>query len=908
MKYLIVVLLGIIYLSSGCGTHYSVSKKEIDMDTDSGVVQHAASGPDSHSGVTKLELPNGMTVLLEENHSSPVVAVNVWVKIGSACEQAGEYGLAHVHEHMVFKGTKRRGVGEIARVIESNGGDINAFTSFDHTVYFVEIASRFLDTALDVLSDAMENSAFDPEELEKELEVVVEEIRRGEDSPTRKLNERLFGEAFSEHPYRRPIIGTKESVRSFTRDRVVNFYKKWYAPNNMVVVLVGDFNSDDVLPKLQSTFGSIKSRPLAECFIPDAKPQNGLKKFVFTREVNEGYFSFAFHGTNIKSEDTPVLDVISYILGGGDSSRLYRRVKEEKGLVNNIYTYSYTPMREGLFIISGTLDPERASPAIGEILTETYGLKYSPVSTEELERAKVNIESDSIYARETMHGQAQKLGFFESDVGDFRYERSYLAMVASVTPEDIMRVAKKYFNSSNLTLGFVFPNEKETVGEGDIAEIVASADKRIESEHGDTEAAGTTDTEKKVRLPNGITLIVKENRSVPIFSARAVLRGGVRYEDDQSNGLSNFVCEVLTRGTKNRTAEEIAREIENLAGSVNGFSGRNSIGLTLEALAKNFDQAMEIFADVLLNPSFDREEIERARRDIISDINRQEDNPMRTSVNLFLETLYEKHPYRLNPLGKRSTVEGFGAGDLKGFYNRVAKPENLVIAVAGDVPAEHVIDTVKRLFGGMKKGGFKHKSHKPEPPIKSVRTAALERKENEQAHIIMGFLAPRLNDPDEYAFEVLNSILSGQGGRLFIELRDKQSLAYTVTSFFTPGIENGYFGIYIATAPQKEDEAIEGIKFQLKLVLERGGSKAEIDRAQNYLVGNFEIGLQQNSSQSAKMAFDEIYGVGWDDYKNYARNIYAVTGEDITRVAKKYLDVDNYVLVIVSPGKDSVSN
>ena len=396
--------------------------------------------------ITKLELENGLIVLLEENHSAPVTAVNVWVKVGSACEREDEAGLAHVHEHMVFKGTSRHGVGEIARIIEAHGGDINAFTSFDQTVYHIVIASRFLDTALDILSDAMENALFDPQELEKELEVVLEEIRRGEDIPSRQLSERLFSAAYTHHPYRRPIIGYRETVKGFTREKVMDFYKRWYAPNNVVLVVVGDFDTPRIIPRIKETFGVLKSKPLPKCVDEKEPPQDKTRAFVFDKNVQEGYFALAFHIPNLMHEDIPAIDVLSSILGGGESSRLYRQVKEEKGLVTSIYSYAFTPKYPGIFMVGGTLDPEKASQTLSEVIKEAYRLKYEPVDYEELSRAKINIESDSVYAKETAQGQAQRIGYFEVVAGDYRYEGEYLKRVLQVSREDILRIANKYLS------------------------------------------------------------------------------------------------------------------------------------------------------------------------------------------------------------------------------------------------------------------------------------------------------------------------------------------------------------------------------------------------------------------------------------------------------------------------------
>lgn len=917
----------------------SCNREEKKMDNES------AETMETVNGITKYKLDNGMTVILEENRTSPVVAVNVWVKTGSACEEEGEYGLAHVHEHMVFKGTDKRDVGEIAKVVESSGGDINAFTSFDETVYYIVIASRFTDTALDVLSDAMENSAFDPEELNKELEVVVEEIRRGKDSPGRNLSEKLFETTFSEHAYRRPIIGTEESVRSFDRKRVTDFYHKWYAPNNMALVVVGDFDTAEIKPKIEQMFGKLKKRELPECDIAPEPVQKEMRSFVMDKPLQEGYFSFAYHVPNAKGEDTPAVDVLSNILGGGESSRLYRNIKEEKGLVNNIYSYSFTPMREGILAVGGTVDSSKTKDALNGIIKELYRLKYEPVSDLDLSKAKINIESDSIYTKETMQGQAKKLGYFEVETGDFRYEEEYLDKVRSVTADDIMRVANEYLTNENLTAGFLLPTGEITITKEEIKTVADNASSEaLKKWGGDLPASGaeasgeelveevlpvnggdsaaqtaqnnpeqetapaatnrpvTESSEvKKHVLDNGVTVLIKENRDVPLFAARAVFLGGVRYETDETNGVSNFVSRMLTRGTDSRSAAQIAQQIESIAGEVQGFSGRNSFGVTVESLSNNFGEAMDIFSDVLLNPSFDTQEVERARREILAEINREGDNLLRTAVNLFLATLFSEHPYKYNPLGTLDTVSDFDGDDLRSFYEKYARPENLVIAVVGNVSEDEVFAAVKEKFGAMKKGTA------PAPDIPDITppteiTEKFETKpEKAQTHIIMGFQAPTLEENDQYAFEVLNTVLSGQGGRLFLELRDKKSLAYSVTSFYTPGLESGYFGVYIGTAPQKQQEAVSAIKEQLALVLKDGVNDDELKRAQNYLVGSFEIGLQQNSSQAAKIAFDELYGIGWEEYKKYPEEIFAVTKEDILKAAKKYIDLDKYTLVIVRP-------
>jgi zinc protease len=694
---------------------------------------------------------------------------------------------------------------------------------------------------------------------------------------------------------------------------------------------VGDFETEKVMPKIEELYGNFPSRELPECVIADEPDQEGMKTYVIDKPLQEGYFSLAYHIPNAKHEDTPVIDVLSNILGGGESSRLFRNIKEDKGLVNNIYAYAFTPKYEGLFAVGGSIDPAKSKEALPEIAKEINRLKYEPVTSEELQRVKVNLESDALYTKETMQGQARKLGFFEVETDDFRYEQEYLDRVSKVTPEDIMLAAQTYFNDENLTAGFLLPSDSITIKEEEVATIIKKASKESQEENDgkgevliekdtmavaeETKVAANEDQStspdavsgdvNKYVLQNGITVLIKKNNSVPLFAARAAFLGGVRYEDEATNGVSNFVSRMLTRGTESRSALEIAEQIESIAGEVEGFSGRNSFGVTVESLSKNFVPAMDIFSDVILNPSFDPEETERARREILADINRQGDNLLRTTVNLFLDTLYTEHPYRLNPLGSAENVSAFDPESLRRFYSKYARPENLVITVVGNVNEEEVLETIKEDFGGMEKSNIPAPIINADEPPSEIREKIDTKEDKAQTHILLGFQGPTLMEEDHYAIEVLNTIMSGMGGRLFLELRDKKSLAYTVTSFYTPGLEPGFLGVYIGTAPQKEEEAIHGMKEQLELLLKEGVSDEEIERAQNYLVGGFEIGLQENSAQAAKITFDELYGIGWEEYNEYSEKIYSVTKEDVLAAARKYIDLDKYTLVIVKPEDES---
>ncbi len=846
-----------------------------------------------NSSVVRVKLKNGLTALLERNGSSPVAAINVWVKVGSGGESDDEKGLAHLHEHMLFKGTGSLGPGELAFEVESAGGRINAYTSFDQTVYQITAASGSLDRSIDLLADSVLNSVFDAGELEKETEVVLEEIRRDKDSPASLLSRRLFASAYENHPYGHSILGTEKSVRSFTRDKVLGFYRKWYSPENMVVSIVGDFEPEAVLGRVRKRFGSLKNgRALPSVPAGRSAGRKTPAVSVLRKDIREGYFALAFRIPGIGDEDVPALDIISEAMGAGESSRLFRVVKEEKGVVNTVYSYAYTPLMGGVFIIGGTVKPDSAASAYEEILRMVFGLAEGGLNPSEIEKAKLNIESDRVRSRETVQGRAGSLGFYEAIAGDCMFEKLYMEKVRSVRADDIRRVARKYFTPSNLSAVALLPKDSAVSDN-----LVKKAVLRAKPEG---RGAGKSRKTGIRTLENGIRVIIKEDKSVPLFAARLLVPAGLRFEDKRMNGISNFTANMLTRGTSRRSAKQIAEEMESLAGHIEGFSGRDSAGVSMEALSSNFDSAMDIFSDVALNPSFPEDEARRAKREILAAINRKNDNLSSVCIDRFIASLFKGSPYSLDVTGTAASVKKFSGKDSGRFHEKTFNPEKMVLVVVGDVDTDRVLGRLGNGFARLPKVRDKIRPcgismKMSDKPVKTVKKID----DKQQTHIAVGFIAPQTGSADYYPFQVLNAVLSGQGGRLFMKLRDEMSLAYSVDSFYGAGVESGYFGAYIATSPHKEKSALGEILTQFSAVLKDGVTENEAERARNRLAADFEIGLQRNSARASIMGFGELYGVGWDEHRNFSRKILAVTPRDVLRVAKRYIKLDSRVVSVV---------
>src|SRR3989454_8529253 len=405
------------------------------------------------STAQKWVLPNGLTIIVQEDHSAPVASVQAWCATGSIDEDAHlGAGLSHILEHMLFKGTQARSTNEIAQKIQNVGGYINAYTSFDRTVFWIDVPKDGVATALDILGDAMMNSTLPPEEYQKEQEVIRREFAMGMDDPDRMAGLLLFATAYQQHPYRFPVIGDLEIYNQLTQEQVMQYYKTRYVPNNLTFVVVGDVDAEKVRQQLADLFKTYPEKSLKPVFVPAESPQLGRREVHQEFSTELTHLSLAWHIPEVTNPDVPALDLLSTILGDGRSSRLYRRVREEAGLAFSISAFSYTPGDPGLFGIDATLDPKKREAAEQLVLRILDEVKQAGVTTEELMKAKKISLSHHFGALTTMRGQASEIGSNWLLTRNLDFSRDYLGAVQKVTLDDIKRVAAQYLTNQNLTV------------------------------------------------------------------------------------------------------------------------------------------------------------------------------------------------------------------------------------------------------------------------------------------------------------------------------------------------------------------------------------------------------------------------------------------------------------------------
>ena len=834
-------------------------------------------------GVKVHTLDNGLTIIIREDHSAPVVSAQAWCRTGSINE--GEWmgaGLSHVLEHMLFKGTATRPGTRIDQEVQEAGGYMNAYTSFDRTVYWINVPNTGARVAVDILCDIMQNASLPGDELAKELDVIRREMDMNIDDPHRRASRRLFETAYTRSPYRFTVIGYRDIFDRLQPADITGYYRGKYIPNNMFFVVVGDVKTDDVIFQIKSSFANSKAQPLAPSVLPQEPKQTAPREIIEEAPIELGHLHFSWHIPDIRHPDVPVLDVLATLLGAGRSSRLYQIVREKKGLVTSASAWTYSPGNPGLFGMSATLEPEKFQNARVALLEELERLKTELVPADELSKVVKQFIAGTLASRKTMEGQAQDYGGSWLAADDLNFSERYLAAVKAVTSADLQRVAREYLTPSNRTLYALLPEGTTPQSRAEV-ELV------------------TTNQIQKIELPNGIKLLVKEDHRLPFVEYRAVFKGGVIAENTNNNGLTQLMSKMLLKGTQTRSAQQIVTEIESLGGSIDTFGGNNSFGVTAELLSSDFEIGLTLIADVLLNPLLPPDALEREREIQLAQIRAQRDQMLQSGGRAMRRALFGEQAYGLDALGTEETVNKIQVTDVTGFHQKLAAPNNCVLAIFGDVKVTQVKASVERLFGSWKTRAAAELPTSCAFQITDAPRRVTETRDKKQAVVLIGYPGLTLHSKDRFALELLQESCSDLGSRLFVRIREKLGLAYYVGAQHFMGLLPGYFAFYCGTAPEKVELVEKEFLKEAELLRNEGLTEEELNRSKAKLIGQKKISRQDLGSYATAAALDELYGLGFDFGDREDAQIEAVSLADVKSAIQKYLKPNSYVVSVVQP-------
>ena len=835
---------------------------------------------------TTSTLSNGLGVIVQEDHSAPVASVQVWVETGSIHE--GRHlgaGMSHMLEHMLFKGTTTRGSSEFAQRIQDAGGYINAYTSFDRTVYWIDIPSKGVPVAIDLLSDAVMDSTLPPEEYVKEQEVIRREFAMGNDDPDRMSGQLLFATAFREHPYRDPIIGHLDVFNALRRDDVMAYYKARYVPNNMSFVIVGDVDAAAVRAQLGGLFAKHPRRPLPPVFIPAEPEQLGRREahVEFATELTRLHLTW--HVPSAAHRDIPALDVAATVLGSGRSSRLYKKLREELALVHSADAWCYAPGQCGLFGVDAVLDPGKRPAVEAELFRMIAELRDGGVTERELAKARKGSLSHQLQSVTTMRGRASDLGSNWLLARNLDFSRDYLAAIQRVTADDLRRVLATYLTDRNLTVVSLNP-------EGSLAKTGALAAVQMPGEI------------QKFELTNGLRLLVREDPRLPLVSLNAAFKAGLLAETAADNGITRLLSKVLLKGTATRTAGQLADEIEELGGSIGSDAGGNSMSVSTRVMKPDLRAGLSILADVLLHATLPEKSVAREKQAQLAAIKAEDEEMTALARNLLRENLFGTHPYGLRGTGTPESVARITRDDLAAFRDRHLVASNGVLAVFGDVRAEEVRALVEEALASLPAGAPAFATV-PEPPALAASIEVERIEEKEQAVLMVGFPGVDLFSPDATAFEIIDEACSDLGSRLFLRIREEMGLAYFVGSSHMSGLARGMFTFYLGTAPEKVADVKAALHDEIAKLARDGLSAEELARAREKSIGQMEIRHQSNGAFAYQAALNELYGLGHSYHLRQRREMEALTVAEVARVARQYFEKPA-ITAIVRPASEAV--
>ncbi len=838
-----------------------------------------------NEAVDRTVLPNGLTLIVKRDPAAALASVQVWVKTGSLHEGAHlGAGLSHYLEHMLFKGTSRRAGREISATVQAHGGYINAYTTFDRTVYYIDLPSEHTAVAIDVLADAVLHSTLPADEVAKEKEVILREIAMTKDDPDNRLWDALFATAFREHPFRQPIIGHRDVFAAVSREDLVAYYKARYVPNNLAVVVVGDVDPAAVRQAVSAHFGGVPRVRLAPVLVPAEPAQLAPRTERAFEDVETTRGVVAWPIPGLAHADAAALDLLAMALGNGDSSVLWQEVREKAGLVHSIDASAWNPGSIGLFCISYTCDAAKRDAAEAAIARTLDRCAARGFTAAQLRKAVRQMVVGEINSRKTMSGQAARLGVAEVVVGDLDHSRTYFEQLSRLGPADVRQALRRY----------LVPSSRNAVSLNPKTAAPAVAPAPV--------SAGARGDFRQIDLPNGVRILLQRDARLPNVHVRVLLEGGPIHEAAGKRGATALLATMLTKDTRRRSAADVAEFIEEVGGSFYPFSGNNSLGLAAEVLPTDVGRALEVLGDGLLRPAFAAGTLAIEREAQVAALQQDDDDVVTFARKRLRQKFFGSYALALDASGDRSGVAALTRADLAALHRRLCVGGNVVFAVAGDFDERTLLPKLKAIGGRVPRGSLARPAGAgPLPEFPAERGDFVEAQPREQAVVLQAFRGPTVHDTDFYTGEMADEIFSGMDSRLFERVREEKGLAYFVRSGRVTGLEAGMFYFLAGTQPGKEHEVLAEIDAEVARMARGELEPVELERCKARLKASRRQSLQTNSARAMQAGLNALQGQSINDWKNYDGYIDRVTIADLAEFARRHFSAGRRTQLVVRP-------
>lgn len=859
--------------------------------------QAAPANPSTSGNDTMLvRLKNGLTVHIIRDSRFPLVCTRLFVGTGSANETAEQAGISHVLEHMVFKGTEKRPKGQVARDVESLGGYLNAATSFDKTWFITDMPAKHWKTGMDVVKDMAFHPSLDPAELEAEKNVIVSELKGGDDTPTRRLFEDLQVAGLAHTVYGRPIIGFEKTIRAVTADDLRAYIRTWYQPQNMMLLVAGDIDPKAVLAHAEELFGDLKN----DTILPEPAPvqlegaAGGPRVEVTYGPWNKVYLGIALPAPALGDQRSIDLDVLAYALGGDGTSQFYRKYRYEKQLVDSISVGNMSLNRAGLFYMVAQLDADKVEPFWQEFTRDLAALDAGKITPDVIERARFNYEDGMDRASETLDGLTSWKATVQFELGGPRGEANVRHALAAVDSARLRQAQDLWLRPDQVRVRVLAPEKAKLP---DLDAILqrnwpAPAVERQKA----AAAAEKVGKREIVDLGQGRTVILQPDRTIPYVSLEILRPGGNALLKPADQGLAQLTAATLTDGCGTRDLDAMERFVAERAASLSASAGVQSFTVSLTGPARFNADYFALLGDLLHKPTFAEKDVRRQADTLKAALVRRQDNPMSfmgSKINGFL--FPGGQPYGFDGLGTAENQDRFGPGDVQAFWKQ-QNAQPWILSVAGDFDREKVLAFARSLPVPTAPA-----VDVPQPTWGADKRLPLSLPGRQQAHLLLAFHAVPLDHPDAPALMLLESVLSGQSGLLFNKLRDEQGLGYTVTAFYRSLPEAGFMAFYIGTTPRNLDVARQGFSGIIKDIKTDLLPAELLAKGLNRMEGSYYRGRQSLGARADEAASERLLGQPQDFQKRLLEKAAKVTPEQLREVARKYLLVDKMYEVTLLP-------
>ena len=843
-------------------------------------------------------LENGLEVALQTMPNSKMASLQFWTRTGALHENDKERGMSHLLEHMLFKGTDIYKTGEISERIEALGGDINAYTSFDRTVYYVHVPSRHLKESYAILKNFVFHSTLDEKELTREKEVVVEEIKRSLDSPGSLVGYKVFEVCYPGSNMQFPILGTAKSVRATTREALMNYYKSRYTPNNMAFVATGYFDEKELFEMVQDSLENYDNEKFSERKGINFHPahNSGVSYTLLKGDFEKPKFEMAFPSTALENFASPYLDLICFALGGGELSRLSRKLKDELGLVSSVYVSNYNPSFPGLISISCSPLTDDFETLAKIIYEEVEKLKTSaPITASEKKRAVAQMKAEKVFDEESTEARARLLGTSLMTNYKTHFEDLYFNLLETIRDEDLESIASRFLDFSKARV-VALCNEKSKLNSSQFSQQMEkffqnnlSVKKQNKKT---TKLKQVKDFVSSFEKKKGYEKVHFTKADSKLFSLSLCSFGGLLAENEKDVGSHFLLSSSLGKATQSKDFEDFSSRLEEMGAELEYFSGKDSFGMKLSGLKENEDELLALAKESFLEAKIEKSALENARRSALQAIDSKGDQPARRAFKKFGEVVLGHTPYRWPVYGSKENLERLEEKQLENSFKSL-RQNHFVSSYVGSKESLNLTD-----WFADSKGLALSKKTVMKNVEKTNETIHIPSKK-EQNHILVGCEAYDWKNEKRYTLAVLSNILGGMGGRLFLELRDKQSLAYTVSPVVNTGVLTGSFSVYMACSPEKTTQALDGLRDELSKVSTSKIAEQELKRAQNSLISSYHADLEESPSLSLHMALMQLYGVGYNEIKEYDERVLSVRAEEILEMSQSLFAEKNLTKIVV---------